>query len=61
MIIDLSAATATSIGLKVYARLDSGEYEEGINADAELAAVNIVGDTFHPGLKYTIHPAQLPQ
>lgn len=57
VIIDLIAATTTSTGLKVYARLDPGEYEKGIKInDAELAAVNIVRDEFHPDWNYTIHP-----
>ena len=37
MIIDLIGATTTSTGLKVYARLDPGEYVKGIKVtDAEL-------------------------
>jgi len=57
VIIDLIGATTTSTGLKVYARLDPGHYEKGIKVtDAELAAVNIVGDEFHPDWNYTIHP-----
>jgi len=44
-------------GLKVYARLDPGEYEKGIKvSDAELAAVNITRHDFHPDWNYTIHP-----
>ena len=57
VIIDLIGATTTSTGLKVYARLDPGEYEKEIKVtDAELAAVNIVRDEFHPDWNYTIHP-----
>jgi hypothetical protein len=57
VIIDLIGATTTSTGLKVYARLDPGEYEKGIKVtDAELAAVNIERDPFHPDWNYTIHP-----
>jgi hypothetical protein len=57
VIIDLISATTTSTGLKVYARLDPGDYERGIKiTDAELAAVNIVRDEFHPDWNYTIHP-----
>jgi hypothetical protein len=57
VIIDLIGATTTSTGLKVYARLDPGHYEKGIKVtDAELAAVNLVGDEFHPDWNYTIHP-----
>jgi hypothetical protein len=47
----------TSTGLKVYARLDPGEYVKGIKvSDAELAAVNIVRDQFHPDWNYMINP-----
>jgi Rhodopirellula transposase DDE domain len=59
VIIDLIGSTTTSTGLKVYARLDPGEYEKGIKVtDGELAAVNIVRDEFHPDWNYTIHPNQ---
>jgi hypothetical protein len=57
VIIDLIASTTTSTGLKVYARLDPEQYVKGIEVcDAELAAVNIVRDDFHPEWNYTIHP-----
>ena len=57
MIIDLISATTTSTGLKVHARLDPGHYEKGIKVlDAQLAAVNIERDPFHPDWNYTIHP-----
>jgi hypothetical protein len=57
LIIDLISSTTTSTGLKVYARLDPGEYVKGIKvSDAELAAVNIVRDDFHPDWNYVINP-----
>jgi len=57
VIIDLLGSTTTSTGLKVYARVDPGEYEKGIKVtDAELAAVNIVRDELRPDWNYTIHP-----
>jgi hypothetical protein len=57
VIIDLIGSTTTSTGLKVYARLDPGEYEKGIKVtDQELAAVNIERHPFHPDWNYTIHP-----
>jgi len=57
VIIDLIASTTTTSGLKVYARLDPGEYEKGIKvSDSELAAVNITRHDFHPDWNYTIHP-----
>ncbi len=59
VIIDLIASTTTSTGLKVYARLDPGDYEKGIKvSDAELASLNIIRDQFHPDWNYTIRPAQ---
>ena len=61
LIIDLIGSTTTSTGLKVYARLDPGEYVKGIEVtDAQFAAVNIVRDDFHPDWNYTINPAQPP-
>jgi hypothetical protein len=57
VIIDLIASTTTSTGLKVYARLDPGEYEKGIKvSNTEFAAVNITREEFHPDWNYTIHP-----
>jgi Rhodopirellula transposase DDE domain len=57
VIIDLIGSTTTSTGLKVYARLDPGEYVKGIKVtDGELAAVNIVRDEFHPDWNYEIRP-----
>jgi len=57
VIIDLIGSTTTSTGLQVYARLDPAEYVKGIKVtDAELAAVNIVRDEFHPEWNYEIRP-----
>jgi len=57
VIIDLIGSTTTSTGLKVYARVDAGEYGKGIKVtDAELATVNIVRDGFHPDWNYEIKP-----
>ena len=59
VIIDLIGSTTTSTGLKVYARVDAGEYVKGIKVtDAELATVNIVRDGFHPdwNWNYEIKP-----
>jgi hypothetical protein len=57
VIIDLIGSTTTSTGLKVYARLDPGEYIKGIKVtDADLAAVTIVRDEFHPDWNYEIKP-----
>ncbi len=57
VIIDLISSTTTSTGLEIHARLDPGQYEKGIKVtDAELAAVTIERDQFHPDWNYTIHP-----
>jgi transposase len=57
VIINSIAATTTSSGLEVYARLDEREYERKIEvSDAELAAVGIEPDEFHPEWNYTIKP-----
>ena len=51
------AATTTSTGLKVYARLDEDDYPKKIQvSDAELAAVNLTRDEFHPEWNYAISP-----
>ncbi|HUZ69187.1 MAG TPA: ISAzo13 family transposase [Candidatus Saccharimonadales bacterium] len=47
--INLIGATKTNTGLEVYARLDDREYPAKIQVtDAELAAVNLHRDEFHP-------------
>ena len=56
-IVNLIGATSTSNGLEVYARLDDGTYPDKIQvSDAELKAVNLHRDTFHPEWNYTIKP-----
>ncbi|MCA1700970.1 MAG: ISAzo13 family transposase [Actinobacteria bacterium] len=58
VIINLIAATTTRTGLEVYARLDERDYPKKIQvSDAELAAVELTGDEFHPEWNYTIAPA----
>jgi hypothetical protein len=54
-VIDLIAATTTRTGLTVYARLDDNTYPDKIKVpDAQLAAVDLHGDPFHPEWNYTI-------
>jgi DDE family transposase len=56
-IINLIGATKTSTGLEVYARLDQGTYPDKIKVrDAEIRAVNLHGDAFHPEWNYSIKP-----
>ena len=56
-IVELIAATTTKTGLRVACALDERTYEKGIKVtDAEMAALDIRGDTFHPEWNYTVHP-----
>ena len=56
-IVSLIAATTTRSGLTVHARLDERTYPKGIKiSDAQLAAVNLENDDFHPEWNYTIKP-----
>ena len=56
-IINLIAATTTSTGLEVYARLDDGSDPDKIRVpDDQIQAVNLHGDEFHPNWNYTIKP-----
>jgi hypothetical protein len=58
VIINLITATSTKTGLEVFARLDENEYPDKIAVtDAQLAAVNITRDKFHPEWNYTIKPS----
>jgi transposase len=58
-IVSLIAATTTRNGLTVHARLDERSYPKGIKiSDAELAAVNLHGGSFHPEWNYTIKPRE---
>ncbi len=59
VIINSIAATTTTTGLEVYARLDQHEYPKVEISDAELAAVNLTGDAFHPEWNYTINPSTI--
>jgi hypothetical protein len=58
IVLNLIAATSTNTGLKVYARLDDGIYERGVEVtDEQLAAVNISRHAFHGDWNYTIKPS----
>ena len=59
VIVDLIAATTTSTGLKVYARLDETTYPKKLKiTDDELAAINITRNDWHPEWNYVIAPRQ---
>ncbi len=58
VVLSLIGATTTSTGLKVYAQLDQGTYERGLEVtDDQLAAVNITRHTFHGDWNYTVSPS----
>jgi hypothetical protein len=60
-VVELIGATTTKTGLKVECALDTRTYEKGIKvSDAEIAALDIRGDTFHPEWNYTLHPRPRP-
>jgi hypothetical protein len=56
-VVELIAATTTKTGLQVRCELDTNAYPKGIKvSDADMAALNITGDAFHPEWNYTISP-----
>ena len=58
IVLSLIGATTTSTGLKVYAQLDQGTYQRGLEiTDQQLAAVNITRHTFHGDWNYTVTPS----
>jgi len=61
-VVELIAATTTKTGLRVESALDTKVYEKGIKvSDAEMQALNIKGDAFHPERNYTIRPRAKPE
>jgi hypothetical protein len=56
-VVELIGSTRTGPGLVVKAALDTNHYPTGIKVtDAELAAINITPDSFHPEWNYSIAP-----
>lgn len=56
-VVELIGATKTKAGLKVECGLDEQTYEKGIEvSDAQMAALDITGDIFHPEWNYTVNP-----
>jgi Rhodopirellula transposase DDE domain len=56
-VVELIAATTTKTGLKVESALDERTYVKGRKVKkAEMAALDITGDPFHPEWNYTIKP-----
>ena len=59
-VVELIGATTTKAGLKVECVLDERTYEKGRKiSDAEMTALAITGDAFHPEWNYTIKPRRL--
>jgi hypothetical protein len=60
-VVQLIASTTTKTGLTVRCELDTSTYPKGIKvSDAEMATLNIKGDTFHSEWIYTISPRPRP-
>lgn len=56
-VVELIGATTTKAGLTIDCVLDERTYEKGIRVgDAEMDALDITGDAFHPEWNYTIKP-----
>jgi len=56
-VVELIGATTTKAGLTVECALDERIYEKGIKvSNAQMAALDITGDTFHPEWNYTVKP-----
>jgi hypothetical protein len=56
-VVELIAATTTTTGLTVACELDTHTYETGVKVTkAEMAALNLHRDAFHPEWNYTIQP-----
>ena len=56
-VVELIAATTTQTGLTVRCELDANTYIKGVKvSDAEMAALNMKADAFHPEWNYTILP-----
>lgn len=59
-VVELIGATTTTTGLKVECALDERTYEKGIKVrNADMATINMTGDTFHPEWNYTIRPRSI--
>jgi Rhodopirellula transposase DDE domain len=59
VIVNLIAATTTTTGLRVRARLDTSRYPSGLKVSrAALEAVRLRPDPFHGDWNYTILPTQ---
>jgi hypothetical protein len=61
-VVELIAATTSKTGLRVESALDTRTYEKGIKVTkAEMKALDITGDAFHPEWNYTIRPRPIAE
>jgi hypothetical protein len=61
-VVELVGATTTNTGLTVKCAIDPRTYQKGVKvSDAQLDAVNLVGDAFHPEWNYSIRPGPKPK
>jgi len=61
-VVELIGATTTRTGLRVECALDPRTYEKGVKvSDAEMAALNLKGDEFHPERNDSITPRNQPK
>ena len=59
-VVELIGATTTKTGLKIDCAVATRNYEKGIKvSDAEMAAIKLSGDDFHPEWNYTISSRRL--
>jgi hypothetical protein len=60
--VELIGATTTQTGLNVECALDPRTYQKGVKVShAEIAALNLEGDGFHPEWNYSIRPRNKPE
>jgi len=61
-VVELIGATTTQTGLKVECALDPRTYQKDVKVShAEIAALNLEGDDFHPEWNYSIRPRNKPE
>jgi hypothetical protein len=56
-IVNLIAATTTTTGLPLRAKIDKGKYPKGVKvSDEEMAQIRLLRHRFHGDWNYTIRP-----
>ena len=61
VIVQLIAATTTAAGLAIACDIDASRYPKGLKvSNAQLEALDIRYNDFHPDWNYTIHPIPSP-